>query len=644
MEADAMFRALVETSPDAILVQQGPRLVYANPSAARLFGAGSPAELVGRLVADLVAPVDRGAVAERAGRAGRVGAGLPHDRLAVHSLRRVDGGELRAEVHAAPFAAGGEDGTPLTLLTLRDLSEVAWLREEALRLNRAHGVLSACSDALARAGDEPALLAEVCRILVERGGFALAWVGAVEADAARSIRPLAAHGRDGGLIQALRPASADGPDPAGAALRARRPVRVEGGGPFPGWAAAALQRGLSASIVLPLVAREPLGVLCLHAEERDALDPAIVELLRQLADGLAHGLVALRARELLAGVLEHAPVQIAVLTADRRLLLSNRAATEFLREVAGDLVAPGHDLDEIFPPEVVAPGREAVAEVLRTGAPVRRKAAIPLRGGARHLDAIYFPLRHAAEEVVAVVAADVTAREEAEQALRASRGELRALAARSDQAREGEKAHIARELYDDLAQLLSAAKMDLRWLERRVGGSCAGSGAGLAERTRAAARLIDAAAASIQRLAPGLRPTALDRLGLAEALRQEARRFAERTGVACEVAVAGPPVTGEAATALYRIAEEALANVARHAHAARVMVRVGEEGGALVLRVEDDGRGLGAAPPPAALGIPEMRERAERLGGRLTVEGRAGGGTSVTARIPPRGGRREEGA
>jgi two-component system sensor histidine kinase UhpB len=156
----------------------------------------------------------------------------------------------------------------------------------------------------------------------------------------------------------------------------------------------------------------------------------------------------------------------------------------------------------------------------------------------------------------------------------------------------------------------------------------------------AASELADQTVASVQRIAAELRPGALDRLGLVPALRQEVRRFQERTGIACQARVdeATPEAAPEVATALYRICQEALTNVSRHAGAGQVEVALESRQGDLVLRVSDDGRGLDEVDlGPEALGLLGMTERATLLGGAVSFSRRPEGGTVVTARLPVAG-------
>jgi PAS domain S-box-containing protein len=215
---------------------------------------------------------------------------------------------------------------------------------------------------------------------------------------------------------------------------------------------------------------------------------------------------------------------------------------------------------------------------------------------------------------------------------------IRALATRLQAVREEEKTRIARDLHDELGQLLTGLKMDLRWIERHLGDLEPSPPINaLVDQVVAASGLVDRTVLTVQRIATDLRPSALDRLGLDAALRQEARRFQERTGIACRLSLPEdlPPLRGEAATALYRISQEALTNVARHAGASSVVVSVEIDARALTLRVEDDGRGIGEeALDDHAIGLLGMRERASMIGGEIQFSRGAVRGTVVALTVP----------
>ena len=229
---------------------------------------------------------------------------------------------------------------------------------------------------------------------------------------------------------------------------------------------------------------------------------------------------------------------------------------------------------------------------------------------------------------------DVTERREAQEA-------VRALAVRLQAAREEEATRIARDLHDDLGQTLTALQLELRWIEERVERLPATAQTGqLVDRVVAAAELAAATLTTVQRLSQELHPAVLDHLGLAAAIRQELRRFEQRSRVeATTVLDADAPPGDAVGKALYRIFLEALTNVARHAQALHVEVRLRAEADAVVLTVADDGRGLPAeaVASPASLGLLGMQERAHALGGEVRVARGDRGGTVVTAVIPRAG-------
>jgi signal transduction histidine kinase len=227
--------------------------------------------------------------------------------------------------------------------------------------------------------------------------------------------------------------------------------------------------------------------------------------------------------------------------------------------------------------------------------------------------------------------------------LRVSQENLRALAARLLVVREEERTFLAREIHDVLAQDLTRLKIDLVWLQRRLAklgkGAAAGSlAARVAEMNQMAARVLHC----VQRIATGLRPVVLDSLGLSAAVEWQARDFQDHSKIQCRASVPADEVTvgHDAATAVFRILQESLTNVQRHAHATRVEVSLRHEIGQLLLRVEDNGRGIRAQQlrDPRSIGLVGMRERALLLGGQLEIRSHPGAGTVIELRIPLRAG------
>ncbi|MEX2156900.1 MAG: PAS domain S-box protein [Gemmatimonadales bacterium] len=235
---------------------------------------------------------------------------------------------------------------------------------------------------------------------------------------------------------------------------------------------------------------------------------------------------------------------------------------------------------------------------------------------------------------------DVSERKRFEEQLQASRAALRLLATRHQDVREQERTRIAREIHDSLGQALTALKLHLAAAHEAAGRGSAG----LAEQLSETAQMVDDLVKGVRRIATELRPPILDELGLPAAIEWLAHDFTRRTRIACGATVLPPTAAIPAglATALFRIVQEALTNVARHAGAARVCIALDVLSDVVSLEVTDDGRGItdAAASGPASLGILGMRERAAAQGGVLEVGPRADGGTRVAAWFPPLRGHR----
>jgi PAS domain S-box-containing protein len=255
---------------------------------------------------------------------------------------------------------------------------------------------------------------------------------------------------------------------------------------------------------------------------------------------------------------------------------------------------------------------------------------------------------HGSGEFVIGMLEDITERKHAEEQLRTTSAQLRALMARLRSAREREGMRIAREIHDELGSTLTSLKWDLEEIDTTL--------AAVQEQSRMPAvrgkigtmvERLDATMQVIRRIAADLRPRLLDDLGLEAAIEWYLQQFQARTGIVCQYEAVGHPldVDQDHATALFRIVQEALTNVLRHAQATRVDVTL-EAGAALLLTIRDNGRGItdAAQSGPHTLGLLGMRERAHLIGGSVDITGSKGQGTTVTVRVPqasaPRGQRR----
>ena len=238
----------------------------------------------------------------------------------------------------------------------------------------------------------------------------------------------------------------------------------------------------------------------------------------------------------------------------------------------------------------------------------------------------------------AALRTEIDERKLVEATLRQSRQKLRALTARVESLREDERIRISREIHDNLGAKLTGLKLDLQWMERKF-GDMGGSPAlnPLVDRIVAATELVDEIISTVQEIAGELRPGVLDKLGLEAALQYEARRFQERTGIPCQIRLPEIELTlpAEHSTALFRIFQECLTNVARHARATNAEAELGLEDGCVLLRVKDNGQGMVETEVASreSLGLLGMKERAALLGGGIRFEPGPDGGTLVTVRI-----------
>lgn len=234
----------------------------------------------------------------------------------------------------------------------------------------------------------------------------------------------------------------------------------------------------------------------------------------------------------------------------------------------------------------------------------------------------------------AVLTREIAERKLVEDQLQESKKNLRALAARLQSVVEEERTRIAREIHDELGQALTGLKMDLTWLASRLDEAQKP----LAMKAESMFRLIDETVQSVRRIAAGLRPGVLDDVGLPAAIEWQAKDFRMRTGIRCHVALPSNSVEldQDRSTAAFRIFQELLTNVARHAGATRVDVQVWQEANSLMLEVRDNGKGIAVSTldSPKSLGLLGMHERAQMVGGKIEIMGHQGKGTRAKVSIP----------
>lgn len=320
---------------------------------------------------------------------------------------------------------------------------------------------------------------------------------------------------------------------------------------------------------------------------------------------------------------------------DCRYLAVNTAYLRVLGLSEKDVL--GKMPSEIWPPEIAEVYLRTDRAVLKSG---RRRRYEESRRGPdgepRWFETIKSPIRDDSGHIIGTVgiSRDISERKAAEDELVASRTQLRALSHYLQTVREEERAHIARELHDELGQTLTAMKMDLVWLRERLS---ADNGA-LKPRVERLVGLADRSVTDLQRIASDLRPLMLDELGLVSAVHWLTDTVAGQSNLNINLSFDREDLTygPEVSTAAFRIVQEALTNIVRHSGARHVTVTACHAEDELHIEIVDDGCGLPptAASPRLHHGLLGMHERANMLGGSVAVESAPGGGTRVRASLP----------
>ena len=289
----------------------------------------------------------------------------------------------------------------------------------------------------------------------------------------------------------------------------------------------------------------------------------------------------------------------------------------------------GQILTDVIPEDLARRFLDGVRRMRLSGETASYDYQVSVGERVKHREVRLSPLGD--DQMISMIR-DVTLLREHEAALEASRADLRALAAGLQGVREEERTRLSREVHDVLGQLLTAIRLSVGWFARHFPDD-----AEVQQRVERSREIIDETIGHVRQIATDLRPGLLDDLGLASAVEWQAGRFEEHAGLTCLVTVVGdaePPA--DVATAAFRVYQEALTNVARHAEAETVRVRLELAPDAVRLDVADDGRGM-APPPPGgrrSLGVLGMRERARALGGDLAIESAPDQGTRVRVTLP----------
>jgi PAS domain S-box-containing protein len=575
----------------------------------------------------------------------------------VVRIRRTDGAvrwmRYSSAIHSQP------DGTFVWDGIQTDITEEVKKEEQINHLNRIYAVISGINHAIVHEKNSLALFERACRIAVGEGQFRMAWIGMLDSTT-QELRAAASCGAVEGYpavqkIDLRDPEQAKGPA-ARCVVSGQHAIcnDIEHDPLYLPWREEALRRGYRSSAGFPLkVGGRVVGVFNLYAGEPDFFDEQEVRLLLETVEDLSFALevnrlekerqeaeLALKQSEArFSHIFKTSPIPITlsrlddgsiVDTNDSYLRMSGFARAEVIGRTALEL--------NLYPEP--ADRARIIDQVRQHGHLHQHHQKFRAKSGEIRDHILWLDsLTINGEGYLLVVALDITERLRVERRLEMTSRQLRDLTARLQTLREDERAHLSRDIHDHLGQLLTALSLDLRLIERKLAGVADPElRAALAGKIASARILANETISAVQKIATELRPAALDRLGLAAAIEAEAQSFQERTGVRCQWTLPSFPLAldPEQSTALFRIFQEMLTNVARHSRAANLVVQLSQGDDTLVLEVQDDGVGIGAddIENPRSLGLLGIRERAARLGGTVEFRRNGANGTKAVVEIP----------
>jgi PAS domain S-box-containing protein len=340
-------------------------------------------------------------------------------------------------------------------------------------------------------------------------------------------------------------------------------------------------------------------------------------------------------KEVLQKIFDHIPVMINLMGPENQIKLVNREWERVLGWTLKEIVGQGVDiLSELYP---WREDRERVANFISGSSAEWGEFRTRIRDG-RELDTIWANV-HLSDGTSIGFGRDITEQKQLEERLRTGADQLRALSASIQVAREEERTRVARLIHDELGSAFTSLRWDLETMDKVLSGPI-NPAAPEALRAKIATMigLVNSTIQTIRRIAWELRPSILDDLGLVEAIEWQARQFEERTGIVCNWIgfLDNVNLSEEQSTALFRIFQEALTNILRHANATLVDITLAQEADEFAMAISDNGRGI-TGVEKSGLGILGMQERVRLVGGTIEIHGLEGAGSTIAVRIPIHG-------
>jgi PAS domain S-box-containing protein len=516
---------------------------------------------------------------------------------------------------------------------------------------RLYATISQVNKMIIYAREADDLFHRLCTVIVDSGKFRMAWVGIIDREN-RIVVPACHAGHEDGYLNLIKvsldPVPA-GMGPTGTAMREQRhyicnDIRTDPA--IRPWKEEAMQRGYRSSMALPISKfGEPYGVFSLYSDEYHFFDEEEVRMLDEVVRDISFTLEIFEKEELRKkaekGIRIEKQFSDSIINLLPGVFYMYDEQLQFLRWNNRFEEVSGYSRDEFAEMTVLdffhGNQRELIQKKTETVFITGRcevEAELTTRDGEKI--PFYFSgtkITYRDKPCVLGIGFNIARLKDAENQLRQSEEDLRDLASSLQNVREEERAAIAREIHDELGQQLTAIKLDVSWLDRKITEDTV-----IKERINGVLMMLTEMIHTIRRISTQLRPSILDDLGLIEALKWLVRDFQKRSGIGVEFDCPEESLKLEPAltTGLFRIFQETLTNIARHAEATAVSARLYVEDDRLILTIMDNGKGFdpAAAKKKKTLGLLGMKERALMMKGAYEIDSQPGKGTSLRFSVP----------
>lgn len=533
------------------------------------------------------------------------------------------------------------------------------LEEKLRKANRLYSFASMVNQMIVRVKDEETLFKEACKIAVDVGQFRMAWVGMMDAETNRIV-PVMYVGVEMDYLSKIKiiyVSEDPGKNgPAATAFKEKRHIvcnDIQHDPLIAPWRDAALERGYYSSIGLPIFKLgEVVGVLSLYSSVTHYFDEAEIFLLRETADNISFSMDVFEKEK------QRKMAEEAVIRSEKKYQALAQLSDSIINSLPGAFYlytreglflrwnhnfesVTGYTAEEIktmHPLDFFDTGEKPVIadkieEVFKEGQ-ANVEADFLLKHG--HKIPYYFTgraIRYEGKPCLVGVGIDISQRVLAQEQMKETSEQLRQLAAHLQDIREDERAAIAREVHDELGQQLTGLKMDIYWLKDEL----VTENNDIIIQIDSILKLTNQIINSVRRIASALRPPILDDLGLEDALRAYCNEFQGRYGVEveCNINLKGVQLSPKISIGLFRIFQESLTNVARHAEASKVFVSLSLKEQHAVLSIRDNGKGfnLEDVTKKRTLGLLGMKERVHMLDGKCLIRSHSGG-TEIEVIVP----------